>query len=218
MDEATLKQLWQNSNEKLEQLLFITQQNTEAVTRLQAQNAINALEGTKATLVQIGVAWVLGVGGLLYYLAANAADKVSNFFFVSAGLQVLLTAIAIAIYVYQLILIKEVDTSEAILVTQEKLLSLRASTLWVTKVLFLQLPLWTTFQLSEKLFIAENTAWIIFNALITLLFTAVAVWLFVNIKYENRHKKWFQFIFNGKEWQPLLQAMELLEQVKEYKR
>jgi len=218
MDEATLKQLWQNSNEKLEQLLFITQQNTEAVTRLQAQNAINALEGTKTTLVQIGVAWVLGVGGLLYYLSVNAADKVSSFFFVSAGLQVLLTAIAICVYIYQLILIKEVDTSETILVTQEKLLSLRASTLWITKVLFLQLPLWTTFHLSEKLFVAENAAWIIFNAFITVLFTAVAVWLFVHIKYENRHKKWFQFIFNGKEWQPLLQAMELLEQVKEYKK
>jgi hypothetical protein len=51
----------------------------------------------------------------------------------------------------------------------------------------------------------------------TISFTVVAFWLFINIKYENRNKKWFQLIFNGKEWTPLMKSMELLEQVEEYK-
>jgi len=45
----------------------------------------------------------------------------------------------------------------------------------------------------------------------------IAIWLFFNIKYENRNKKWFQLIFSGKEWTPLMKSMELLEQVEEYK-
>jgi len=51
----------------------------------------------------------------------------------------------------------------------------------------------------------------------TLSFIVIAIWLFFNIKYENRNKKWFQLIFSGKEWTPLMKSMELLEQVEEYK-
>ena len=41
-------------------------------------------------------------------------------------------------------------------------------------------------------------------------------WRFFNIKYENRNKKWFQLIFRGKEWQPILQSMDLLNQIEQY--
>ena len=41
--------------------------------------------------------------------------------------------------------------------------------------------------------------------------------LFFNIKIENRDKKWFRLIFEGKEWTPLMRAMELSEQIEEYK-
>ena len=57
----------------------------------------------------------------------------------------------------------------------------------------------------------------IIQLVVTLSFTYAAVWLFFNIKYENRYKKWFRLIFNGKEWSPLMQSMELLRQAEEYK-
>ncbi|MEO6453117.1 MAG: hypothetical protein ABIN97_03545 [Ginsengibacter sp.] len=53
--------------------------------------------------------------------------------------------------------------------------------------------------------------------MVTLLFTYIAIWLFFNIRYENKNKKWFKLIFNGKEWTPLMKSMELLQQVEEYK-
>ena len=52
---------------------------------------------------------------------------------------------------------------------------------------------------------------------VTLLFTFLAVWLFRNIKYENRDKKWFRLIFNGNEWSPVIKSMELLSQIDEYR-
>jgi hypothetical protein len=48
-------------------------------------------------------------------------------------------------------------------------------------------------------------------------FAFIALWLFFNIKYENRNKKWFQLIFSGKEWAPIMKSMELLDQVDDYK-
>ena len=92
----------------------------------------------------------------------------------------------------------------------------KISTLNVTRILFLQLPVWTTFYWNEKMFAIENLfLWIIQGA-VTLSLTYLAVWLFFNIKYENRNKKWFQLIFRGKEWQPILQSMELLNKIEHY--
>jgi hypothetical protein len=83
--------------------------------------------------------------------------------------------------------------------------------------MFLQLPVWTTFWWNETMLTDWNfLQWSILS-LYTGSFTFVALWLFFNIKYENRDKKWFKFIFNGKEWTPLMKSMELLEQVEEYK-
>lgn len=91
------------------------------------------------------------------------------------------------------------------------------STLWVTRILFLQLPVWTTFWWNETML----TDWGILQWTVTLFFTLsfalIAIWLFFNIKYEHRKKKWFQLIFRGKEWTPLMKSMELLEQIEEYK-
>ncbi len=147
-----------------------------------------------------------------------AFSKANPFFLFSAAIQVALTALALIIYVYQLITIYQVDITEPILKTQEKLASLKTSTLWVTRILFLQLPVWTTFYWNESML--ENGNWFlwIIQSIVTLSLTYVAVWLFFNIKYENRNKKWFKLIFNGKEWTPVINSMELLSQIDEYRK
>jgi hypothetical protein len=131
---------------------------------------------------------------------------------------VALTAMALLVYLYQLITISQVDITDPIIRTQEKLASLKTSTLWITRILFLQLPVWTTFWWNETML----TDWSILQWVVTLFFTfsftLIAIWLFFNIKYEHRNKKWFQLIFSGKEWTPLMKSMELLEQVEDYKR
>lgn len=56
------------------------------------------------------------------------------------------------------------------------------------------------------------------TAIITLLFTIIAIWLFFSIKIENKNKTWFKWIFNGREWTPLLKSIELLDNINEYKK
>lgn len=58
-------------------------------------------------------------------------------------------------------------------------------------------------------------AWSV-QILATVAFTIIALWLFFNIKYENKDKKWFKVIFIGKEWVPMLKSMELLNDIKVY--
>lgn len=160
-----------------------------------------------------GFLWV----GFVDVLIINLFQVANPFFLISAGIQVILTKLAIGIYLYQLILIHQVDMSGPILEIQEKLVRLKSSTLWVARFLFLQLPVWTTFYWNESMLSSSNFLLYIIQGIVTLSFTVIAVWLFLNINYENRDKKWFRLIFNGTEWQPVIKSMELLHQIDHYK-
>ncbi len=216
MNEKELKLLWQSTNEKLESSLRVNKNNTDNITRMKAQNVLASMKPTKLFTLIVGIIWVIGLGSILGNLIVNHSGDVSIFFLFSATIQVLLTAITIGIYVYQIDLINKIDFSEPVLTIQEKISKLKISTLNVTRLLFLQLPVWTTFYWNEKMFLAENWLLWILQGIVTISFTYVALWLFFNIKYENRNKKWFQLIFRGKEWQPILQSMELLDQIEQY--
>ena len=217
MKESELKQYWARANEKLEMSLLINKINTEELKQLKVYHFISEMKAIKLFTLICGTLWtgfgiaILSRIFIYQYIYAN------KFFLFSASFQIAITAIAIIVYLYQIITINSVDITEPVLKTQEKLSRLRSSTIWVARILFLQLPVWTTFYWNESML--ENGSlllWII-QTLVTLFFTFAALWLFFNIKIENRDKKWFRLIFEGKEWTPLMRAMELSEQIEEYK-
>ena len=216
MNENELKLLWQTTNEKLNGSLRVNKKNTDDITRLKAQNVLSSMKPIKIFTLVVGIIWVIGLGSFLTNLIVNHLGEVSPFFLFSATIQVLLTAITIGVYVYQIDIINKIDFNEPVLIIQENISKLKISTLNVTRLLFLQLPVWTTFYWNEKMFVTENWLLWILQCVVTLFFTNLALWLFFNIKYENRQKKWFQVIFSGKEWQPILQSMELLNQIEQY--
>lgn len=216
MNENELKLLWQSTHKNSADILLINKQNMEDITRLKIQNFLSSMKPIKIFTLVVGILWVAVIGFVIATLFINAFDKVSLFFLCSATIQVLLTAIAVVVYIYQLVLINKIDFSEPVLTIQAKLSALKSSTLNITRMLFLQLPIWTTFYWNETMFANGNLFLWIIQGIITLSFTCLAFWLFLNIKYENRNKKWFQLIFRGKEWQPILQAMELLNQIEKY--
>jgi hypothetical protein len=218
MNELELKTLWQTSNEKIEKNLFISQVNTIEISRLKIVNLLNSMKPVKLVTLIIGIFWV-GIGAfILSNIYLNAYSEANKYFLFSATIQVLLTAMALFIYIYQLIEINQIEIYEPVLKVQEKLARLRMATLWSAKILFLQLPVWTTFWWNETMFSNWNILQWAMTAIITLLFTIIAIWLFFNIKIENKNKTWFKMIFNGKEWTPLLKSIELLDIINEYKK
>jgi hypothetical protein len=216
MNELELKKLWQTANEKLEKTLADNRINSNEISQLKVYHFISSMKRIKLFTLLAGVIWV-GLGTIiLSHTYLYAFSEMNKFFFFSASVQVILTAIALFIYLYQLITIYQVDISEPVLKTQIKLSNLKISTLWVTRILFLQFPVWTTFWWNEVMFQEWNAFQWLITGSVTLAFLFVAIWLFFNIKFENRDKKWFKLIFNGKEWTLLIKSMELLEQLDEY--
>jgi hypothetical protein len=213
MEDTAIINLWKSYGQRLEESLRLNRQNAEEITRLKVRSFLSSMKPYKLFAIIVGIIWV----GLIDILIVTTFPAANWFFIISAGIQVLLTKLAIIIYLYQLILIHLADISEPILQTQHKLARLKSTTLWVTRILVLQLPVWTTFYWNKSMLENGNIPLYLLQTVITLCFTFAAVWLFLNIKYENKDKKWFRLIFESKEWTPVLKSIELLNQVKEYK-
>ena len=217
MNELELKMLWQTANEKLEKTLAGNKINADEIAQIKMYHFILSMKPIKLFTLLTGIIWV-GAGTIfLGHSYLYAFSEMNKFFLFSASVQVALTAIALFIYLYQIITIYQVDISDPILKTQKRLASLKISTLWVTRILFLQLPVWTTFWWNEVMFREWNVFQWLITGSVTLAFVFASIWLFFNIKFENRNKKWFKLIFNGKEWTPLIKAIGLFEQLEEYK-
>ena len=214
MEELALKELWQSYNNRLEESLLINKKNTESITKMQAVSLLNSIKPIKIFAMLAGIGWVFLIDTILWQLFEVA----SLFFLISAGIQVILTKLALFIYLYQLIVIYQIDISDPVVATQEKLASLRSSSLWVARILFLQLPVWSTFYLRKEMFSVNNQSYLIVNLAITLLFVLVSLWLFFNINYKNKDKKWFRMIFGGKEWDNVLKSITLYNDIQDFKK
>jgi len=213
MENTDILNLWKSYDKKLEENLVLNKKNTEDITKLKVQSMLQSMKPLKIFTIFIGILWI----GFIDTLIISSFRIGSPYFLISAIIQVVLTKLAIGIYLYQLILIQKVDISKPILNTQEKLSRLKSSTLWVTRLLFLQLPVWTTFYLNESMLTSQNIWLYILQFLVTASFSYIAIWLFFNIRYENRDKKWFRYIFEGKEWTPIIKSMELYSEIEEFK-
>lgn len=217
MNESELIKLWQTTNDKLEESIVINRENIEEITRVKVYSILGSMKPIKIFTLIFGILWVVIGTIVLSSIYLYSFSESNKFFLFSASIQVGLTTIALFVYLYQIITIFQVDISDSVIKTQEKLSKLKISTLWVTRILFLQLPVWTTFWWNETMLLDWGILQWVFTMFFTISFTVIVIWLFFNIKYENRNKKWFQLIFRGKEWTPLMNSIELLDQVEFYK-
>src|SRR5699024_8959322 len=109
MTEIELKNLWQDSNQKIEKSLNLSQKNSGEISRLKVYHYISSMKPIKLFALLVGIVWVgLGVV-VLSNLFIYAFKEIPKFFLFSASIQVALTAIAIWIYLYQLITIYQID-------------------------------------------------------------------------------------------------------------
>ena len=213
MEELEIKKLWTMYDKRLNENLVFNTRNAEQITHLKIQSVLSSMKPVKFTGIVLGILWVWFLGNLI----SKAIYTASYFFLVSAGLQVLVSILAIGIYVYQVFLINNIDITGSVLITQEKLAKLRASTLLIVRLILLVMPVFTTFYLTSDMFIKENTLLWVVQSAVTMSFTFTGIWLFIHINYENRDKKWFKLLFSGREWNPIIKSSELLAQIKEYR-
>lgn len=213
MEDITLKDLWKAQEEKLDRSMKLNLFILESLQKQKAQSKLNSLARLKLVAVILGIVWSLFLGVLVY------GNQLQNIYFtVSVGMIMLITILAVALYIRHIVLIRELDYSQSITDTQKKLSRLQAST-FNSRFILLQTPFYTTWFWSTEMVEAMDLKFWLIAVPITLLFTVLTIWLFRNLTPENMHKKWVKaLVKNDPEHISILQAQDFLNEIEEFKK
>ena len=215
MNDTDLKYLWQAGYEQIAISQKSDKTSLDNLTKRNVSHFLSSMKPIKIFTLLVGLLWVFSIGYVLIKLTINAYDQVSLYFLYSAYFQVMLTAMAVILYIIQLSTLYSIDFNKPVVILQKTLINLKASTLNVTKILILQLPFWTTFYWNESMFKNGTLPLFILQGAVTISFTCLAIWLFFNLKYENADKWWFKLLLQGKEWEPIITSIDILNEMEE---
>jgi hypothetical protein len=219
MEDIELKAIWNAYDSKIEEAKLLNMQSWainlrvfETLQKDKATSKLNRLATYKIVAALFGIPWIAVLGILLY------GNHFSNIYFsVSIAMILAFTLIAVAFYIRQAVAIRQINYSESITVTQQRLAKLQTSTINSIRFLWLQMPFYTTWFWSNKWMSTDIKFWII-TFPVTLLFTFFAIWLYRNISLKNMDKKWCRLFISGIEWTSIMKAMGFLEEIEEFKK
>ena len=221
MTDIELQNIWKSYDQKLEEARLLNLQswvlNVQCFEAMQSQKAkskLKSLLAIKWAAVVLGLLWVSFVGFLVYH-----SFSVSSIAFVICGIaNIVITLVAIGLYIQQIIYIRQIDNSETVVDVQRKIASLRLSTLNAPRILFLSLPLYSAFYINNEMIEHAGALWLTIQFGCIAIFIFLAIWLYRNINFKNKDKKWFRLLFSSSEWTSITKAMELLDEIEEFKK
>ena len=221
MDDIQLKNILDSYNQKLEQARVLNMQSWvlnlqcfESLQKNKAHSKLKSLKVFKLFAVALGILWVIFLGYIFYF----SLYTTSIFFLVSCGAVILFTSIAIIVYIHHIYLITRINNSESVVRAQEKISKLKLSTINISRILFLQSPFYCTFWWTTKMIVDSPLSFWLISFPVAMLFAFASIWLYRNISLKNINKKWFKILFNSPEWNWLISANSLLEEINSFKK
>ena len=214
MENIEIINLWKQYDEKLEKSLSL---NQKIIAELQQQKAKNVLKSSFRVKLWTVILGLLYVATLVYFISFSFSFA-SIYLKVSIGLHALVCFIAILIYINQLVQIKQIDNAENVVQMQQKLAKLKVSTVNVVAILFLQLPVFSTFNITEKLIYETPLNFWFIQVPIVLLFAAAGIWLYKIIDIKNMDKKWFKMMFYGSDWSSIIKSGKFLKEIETFEK
>ena len=216
MEETNFVLLWKEQYEKIDQSLAINKRILKETISQKAKSALRSLIRIKATGIVVAVIWLLLLGAALSFAILHYSSA-ANYFIVSIAAIFLINVKALYDYIKHLAWVNNINYDGSITEIQKKLARLQLSIFQHVRVMFLQLPFWTTFYLSDKWFPQDaNWPYIIFQILFTALFTYIAFWLYKNISLANASKKWVQVLIQGAGGKSVSKALEFYKEIEEF--
>ena len=219
MEDLELQNMWKAYDRKLEEARVLNLQSwvlnlhsLETIQTYKAKSKLDALASFNKWAVALGIVWMLFLAILVY------GNRFQNpYFTVSVGMILLFTLIAVGAYIWHIIIIKRIDYSQSITDTQKKLAQLESSTFLSTRIVWLQMPFYTTWFWHSQWMMDKNF-WLV-SFPITIGFTFLAIFLFRNLTQDNLHKKWVRtLMMSGPEYTSILKARDFINEIEKYKK
>jgi lysylphosphatidylglycerol synthetase-like protein (DUF2156 family) len=216
MENQDLIALWKTQDAKIEQTLEINKRVLIELIHNKAQKELGILKRFKVTGVILSIPYLILLGGALAYAVLHYSSA-WNYFIISLSVIFLLNLKALVDYFKHLIWISELNYEGSITEIQTKITTLQKSIVNHTRVLFLQLPFWSTFYLSNKWF-PQNITWtlFVFQVFITSSFVFIALWLYRKMNASNVDKEWVQKFIVGTEWKSASNVLSFYKELQAF--
>lgn len=211
MKTEELENIWQAYDEKLAQSLELNIKVLEKIEGQKVRRSFNALIRFKLFAIILGIPWNAFLLFLLYYTWREP------FFAIPDILLVIINTYAIAAYTKQIRVIRRIDFSNAISVTQEQLTRFHISVIRAFRTIFLQLPLWTVFYIRIPLLAGAGWIYWVIQSIVTLLAVFLSIWLYRHISVKNAGSKWVKALIwedGGKSFEKATKFMQEIEEFK----
>lgn len=218
MEETNFVLLWKEHYEKIDQSLMINKRLLKEIINQKARSALRSLTRLKVIGIVADIIWLLLLGSVLFY-AFSHYTPAANYFIISMLAIFIINIKALYDYIKHLVVVNNINYDGNVLDIQQKLIKLQLSVLQHTRIMFLQLPFWSTFYLSSKWF-PQSVGWgfIIFQVLFTIAFIFIAWWLYKNIRPENLHKKWVRALIGGGGGKQIANALQFYNEISEFEK
>ncbi|WP_343304081.1 hypothetical protein AAHN97_21150 [Chitinophaga niabensis] len=212
MKADELEDIWQAYDEKLAQSLELNIKVLEKIEGQKVHRSFNALIRFKLFAIILGIPWNAFLLFLLYHMWWEP------FFAISDVLLVIINTYAMVEYTKQIRVIKRINFSNAISVTQEQLTWLHISAIRTFRIIFLQLPLWTVFYIKIPMLAGAGWSYWIIQSLVTLFFILITIWLYRNITVKNAGSKWVKALIWEDGGKSIAKANKFMQEIEDFKK
>ncbi|PSL46044.1 hypothetical protein CLV51_10320 [Chitinophaga niastensis] len=210
--EADLKAIWQAYDARLDKSMKVNLHIIEMIQSQQVRLSFRPLVRFSTIAVVLGVFWVLFVGFLLYH------GWHQFFFAVGALSSIVFSIIAMIGYIQQIRLINSINYSASITETQEQLAILQVSAIKFMRVMWLSMPGYSIFFIPNYMITHGGTLYWVIQITITGALTFLALWLYRNISFKNKDKKWVKALLWNDGGKSIAKAREFLKEIDDFKK
>ena len=211
MEDQELQNLWQEYGTRLQRSLKINEYLLENLQAQKARTEINSLLPHRFIGIFIGVVYILVLTG------AGWRHLHEPFFSGSLAMIIIITGFAVADYVIQIIIIKQLTYNQSITDMQRQLAILQSSIIRNVRVSLLQLPFYTTFYINYDMLKSGNIYLWIFQFCITGGFVLLTALVYRAISSKNINRGWVRGLLNGSGWKSATKALNFLNDIAEFK-
>ncbi len=217
MEDQELIGLWKRQETKIDQLMSLNTQLLKERTSEKMRKAFFGIKAEKVTGIIFGILYIFFLGTLLA-IGLKATSFRLDFFHVSVGVIFLVNIKVFADYIKHLVMANQIEFDGSVTKIQKQLLDLQVSLIKTFRIVVIQIPFYTTFHLSVNWFPSQaSEPWIVVQLLITGIFTVASIWIFVNFKPQNAHKKWVKWMISSSGGTQVERALEQLKELETFK-
>jgi len=217
MEDEYLKKIWNTPDKEMEQFLTANHSSFQMIQMKKITSKLRALKIKRIIGIVLGLGWIAFMFLMIYLSVRYSPVSLGKIFFVGSLAAILIiTSIAVFIYVKDLFMIRQTNLNERITITQRRLAMLKLSIFKSVQISWLQLPFYTTWYINSNMIVHGHMITWILQILITGVFTWITVWLFININEKNLEKKWLRNLINGTGFNSINQAMDFVNEIDAY--